>query len=162
MAAASVVAGQNAGALRHDRSVRGVSLACGLGVAIAAAASVLFLTVPEQLIGVFGMRDPAAVRIGVQLLAYLSVSSVPFAVGLICMGGLQGVGDTRTPLVIALISQILLPVAFCSAAAFVMPLVPATMWQALVLAHATRCALAVAAFRRGRWRLAAPLRLARV
>lgn len=161
MAAASVVAGQNAGANRPERSVRGVALACGVGAAIALAASILFLSVPAALIGVFGVEDPHVVAIGIQLLRYLSLSSIPFAVGLICLGGLQGAGDTRSPLLITLFSQIALPVVFCITMAGLGELTPGIVWQALVMAHVTRCALAIRTFRRGQWRATSGWALAR-
>ena len=64
---------------------------------------------PHQLLAIFGMRDPAVVAIGVQLLRVLSVSGLLIAVALTYTGGLQGTGDTKSPLYISIISQIIVP-----------------------------------------------------
>ena len=61
----------------------------------------------------FGMNDPAAVEIGTQLLRVLSVSGLFIAVALTYTGGLQGTGDTKSPLYISIISQIVVPLGIC-------------------------------------------------
>src|SRR5258708_20069466 len=76
MGAAATVAGQNLGAGRPERAVHGVHVAAGLGVALAAAIGVVFLTFPRALLGLFGMTDPVVVGLGVQLLGFLSVSGL--------------------------------------------------------------------------------------
>src|SRR5204863_10053320 len=93
MAAAATVAGQNLGARRPDRSVHGVHVAAGLGLGLAAAIGVLFLTIPRALLALFGMTDPVVVGLGVQPLGFLSVSGLFVTVALTYTGGLQGTGD---------------------------------------------------------------------
>ncbi len=55
------------------------------------------------------MDEPAVVEIGVQLLRVLSVSGLFIAVALTYTGGLQGTGDTKSPLYISIVSQIIVP-----------------------------------------------------
>jgi hypothetical protein len=55
------------------------------------------------------MDDPVVVELGAQLLRVLSVSGLFIAVALVYTGGLQGTGDTRSPLYISLISQVVIP-----------------------------------------------------
>src|SRR6266487_1148229 len=76
MSAAATVGGQNLGARRPDRSVHAVHVAAGLGLGLAAAIGVLFVTIPRALLGIFGMTDPVVVGIGVQLLGFLSISGL--------------------------------------------------------------------------------------
>ena len=152
MAAAAAVAGQNLGAGRPDRSVRGVHVAAGIGLGVAAVVGVLFVTLPGRLLGLFGMNDALVVSIGTQLLAFLSVSGFFITVALTYTGGLQGTGDTRSPLYISLVSQIGVPLGLCFALQAVRPLQPADIWLAILLGHATRCALSVIRFRQGKWR----------
>jgi len=109
MSAAATVAGQNLGAGRPERSVQGVHRAALLGLALAAVIGVLFLTLPRFLLGLFGMTDPVVVGLGVQLLRFLSVSGLFVTVALTYTGGLQGTGDTRSPLFISIASQIVVP-----------------------------------------------------
>ena len=58
-------------------------------------------------------------------------------------GGLQGTGDTRSPLVITLASQIAVPIGMCTFIQATRPLQPADIWLAIVLGHFTRCVLTV-------------------
>ncbi len=152
MGATSAVAGQNLGAGRPERSGQAVQAANRIGLAIAALVGVLFLAIPTQLLAVFGMTQPDAVRIGVQLLAFLSVSGLFITTALTYTGGLQGTGDTKSPLYISLISQFAVPLGFLSVVQLTRPLVPSDIWLAIVTGHALRCALSVWRFRQGRWR----------
>ena len=152
MGAAAAVAGQNLGAGRPDRSVHGVHVAAGIGLGLAAAIGVLFLAIPHALLGLFGMTDPAVVGIGVQLLRFLSVSGLFVTVALTYTGGLQGTGDTRSPLFISIISQIVVPLGLCAVIQATRELHPADIWTAILLGHMTRCALSILRFRQGKWR----------
>jgi putative MATE family efflux protein len=152
MGAAAAVAGQNLGAGRPERSVQGVRVAAGLGLGLAAAIGVLFLAIPRFLLGLFGMTDPVVVGIGVQLLSFLSVSGLFVTVALTYTGGLQGTGDTRSPLYISIASQIVVPLGLCTLLQALRPLGPGDIWTAILLGHMTRCALSVLRFRQGKWR----------
>jgi MATE family, multidrug efflux pump len=152
MGAASAVAGQNLGAGRADRAAHAVHLAARLGVAVAASVGIVFLTMPELLLGIFGLDDPTVVQLGRQLLRYLSVSGLFITVALTYTGGLQGTGDTRSPLYITLVSQLLLPLGICFTMQRLGTLQPAHVWTAIVVGHSTRCLLSVARFQQGRWR----------
>lgn len=152
MSAAATVAGQNLGARRPDRSVHGVHVAAGLGLGLAATIGVLFLTIPRLLLGLFGMTDPVVVGLGVQLLRFLSVSGLFVTVALTYTGGLQGTGDTRSPLFISIVSQIVVPLGLCALIQATRDLRPTDIWTAILLGHITRCALSVLRFRQGKWR----------
>ena len=152
MAAAATVAGQNLGAGRPDRAVHGVHVAAGLGLGLAVAIGALFLTIPRSLLALFGMTDPVVVGLGTQLLAFLSGSGLFVTVALTYTGGLQGTGDTRSPLYISIVSQIAVPLGLCALLQATRGLGPAGIWTAILLGHATRCALSVLRFRQGKWR----------
>ncbi|HWO88471.1 MAG TPA: MATE family efflux transporter [Gemmatimonadales bacterium] len=152
MGAAAAAAGQNLGAGRPDRSEQAVGVAARIGLAAAVVLGLAFLSVPRALLGVFGMTDPVAAGLGVELLRYLSLSGLLITVALCYTGGLQGTGDTRSPLFITLISQIAVPLGSCTIIQATRPLEPGDIWTAIVLGHATRCALSVARFRQGKWR----------
>ncbi len=152
MGATAAVAGQNLGAGRPDRTVRGVQVASRFGLGIAAAVGLLFLVIPGTLLAVFGMKEPEVVRLGVQLLGFLAVSGFFISTALAYTGGLQGTGDTKSPFYISLVSQILVPLGLCAALQASGRLTPAGIWLAIVLGHATRCTLSVVRFRQGKWR----------
>jgi putative MATE family efflux protein len=152
MGAAAAVAGQNLGAGHPDRAVHAVRAAAGIGLGVAASVGLLFLTVPGVLLGLFGMNDPDVLAIGTQLMRFLSVSGLFITVALTYTGGLQGTGDTKGPLYITVVSQIIIPLGLCAVFQATRGLVPADIWLAIVLGHASRCALSVARFREGKWR----------
>jgi Na+-driven multidrug efflux pump len=85
------------------------------------------------------------------LLRFLSISGLFVTVALVYNGGLQGTGDTRSPLFITLISQMIVPIGLCGALQSLRGLQPNEVWLAIVLGHATRAALSFLRFRQGKW-----------
>jgi MATE family, multidrug efflux pump len=152
MGAAATISGQNLGAGNPERARHGVAVASRIGLAVAAGVGGMFLTIPQYLLAVFGMREPQVISIGVQLLRYLSLSGLFISVALTYTGGLQGTGDTRSPLYITLASQIVVPIGLCSLFQATRGLQASDIWLAIVLGHFTRAALSVLRFRQGRWR----------
>ena len=152
MGAAAAVAGQNLGAGSPDRANRAVHIAAGYGLGGAALVGLAFLIFPRALLAVFGMTEPAVVEIGVQLLRVLSVSGLLVAVALTYTGGLQGTGDTRSPLYISIVSQIAVPLGICYLIQQTGRLDALDIWIAILVGHAARCLLSVARFNQGRWR----------
>jgi len=152
MGAAATIAGQNLGAGNPERASRGVAVASRIGLGVAAVIGLLFLTIPGALLGIFGMTEPLVTSIGQQLLRFLSVSGLFITVALTYTGGLQGTGDTKSPLYISIVSQIVVPLGLCSLIQATRPLQAADIWLAIVIGHLTRAALSVFRFRQGRWR----------
>ena len=152
MGAAAAVAGQNLGAKHPDRANAAVHVAAQFGLAGAAFVGFFFLFFPKQLLALFGMHDPTVVDIGVQLLRVLSVSGLLISVALTYTGGLQGTGDTKSPLYISVISQIIVPLGTCFVIQQTGTLDPIDIWLAILAGHATRCVLSVIRFRQGKWR----------
>ena len=152
MGAAAAVAGQNLGAGQPDRAASAVHLAARYGLGGAAFIGLFFFFVPRQLLAVFGMNEPAVVEIGVELLRVLSVSGLLIAVALTYTGGLQGTGDTRSPLYISIVSQVMVPLGICFVVQQTGTLDPIDVWLAILVGHATRCLLSVVRFNQGAWR----------
>ena len=152
MGAAAAVAGQNLGAGRPDRSAHAVHIAARIGLGVAATIGALFLFIPDYLLAIFGLKDPIVVELGTQLLRYLSVSGLFITVALTFTGGLQGTGDTRSPLYITLASQVVVPMGVCFALQYFGRLHASGVWTAILLGHATRCTLSVLRFQQGKWR----------
>jgi len=152
MGSAAAVAGQNLGAGHPDRAEQAVHVAARYGISVAAFVGLFFLFFPRQLLGVFGMQDPVVVDIGMQLLRVLSVSGLFISVALAYTGGLQGTGDTKSPLYISIISQILVPLGICFVIQRTGTLDTIDIWLAILAGHATRCVLSVLRFRQGKWR----------
>ncbi len=152
LAAAATVAGQNLGAEQPDRAASAPRASALLGLAIAVPLGLSFLLVPRMLLGIFGMEDPVVLTLGQQLLAYLSVSGVFLVAALSYTGGLQGTGDTRSPMYISLFSQAILPLGLCAVLDATRGLQPADIWFAIVLGHFARGVLSIGRFRQGKWK----------
>ena len=73
-------------------------------------------------------------------------------VALVYTGGLQGTGDTRSPLYITLVSQLAIPVGVCVLLQAMRGLQPADIWMAILLGHFSRALLSTLRFRQGKWR----------
>jgi putative MATE family efflux protein len=152
MGAAAAIAGQNLGAGQPDRAVAGVRVAASIGLTSAAIVGAFFLFFPRQLLAVFGLNEPAVVELGVQLLRVLALSGLFITTALTFTGGLQGTGDTRSPLYISIISQVIIPLGICFIVQRTSRLDPIDIWIAILVGHATRSALSVMRFNQGKWR----------
>ena len=136
---------------RPDGSVRfDCRTKYGLGGAI--VVGLFFFFIPQQLLAIFGMTDPDVVAIGTDLLRVLSVSGLFISMALAYTGGLQGTGDTKSPLFISIISQVLLPVGICSVIQYASELRPIHIWLAILAGHFTRFLLSIIRFNQQRWR----------
>jgi Na+-driven multidrug efflux pump len=152
MGAAATIAGQNLGAGRPDRAIAGVHHASRIGVTVAAIVGLMFVAIPHTLLGIFGATEPEVATIGENLLMYLAISGFFITTALVYTGGLQGTGDTRSPLYITLASQVAIPIGLCAIIQAVRGLQASDIWLAIVLGHFTRCVLSVLRFRQGKWR----------
>ena len=136
---------------------RAAKVAAVMGLVVASFVGLLFVLFPEQLFAVFALRpfgadEGIAFELGSQLLGYLAVSGFFVTVALTYTGALQGTGDTRSPLYISLVSQLLLPIGLCTFFSLTRGLVAADIWLAIVLGHVTRAGLSVLRFHQGKWR----------
>jgi Na+-driven multidrug efflux pump len=151
MGAAASVAGQNLGAGNPHRAEAAVKVAAMFGAMGAAFIGFFFFFFPQQLLALFGMTDPTVVEIGTQLLRVLSVSGIFIAIAMTYTGGLQGTGDTKSPLYISIISQVAVPLGICFVIQQTGTLDPLDVWLAILAGHITRCILSVARFTQGKW-----------
>jgi len=152
MGASATIAGQNLGANNPQRAIEGVKVAAQIGLGVAVVIGAMFVLIPGPLLAIFGMTDPVVLSIGRLLLLYLSVSGLFITVALSYTGGLQGTGDTRSPLYISIISQVIIPLGLCTLFQAMYGLDPAHIWTAIVVGHATRATLSVVRFKQGKWR----------
>jgi putative MATE family efflux protein len=153
MGAAATLAGQNLGAGKPERALEGVRVASHIGLGLAAVIGAMFLIIPSYLLAVFGMTDRLVLSLGEQLLSFLAVSGLFITVALSYTGGLQGTGDTRSPLYISIVSQVVVPLGLCAAFQSAPGgLQPRDIWLAIVLGHFTRATLSMLRFKQQKWR----------
>ncbi len=152
MGATAAVAGQNLGAGKPERTAQSVRMSSRIGLGVAAVIGLLFLTIPRYLLAIFGMNDPIVLELGRELLGYLAVSGLFITVALTYTGALQGTGDTKSPLYISIVSNMLLPIGMCLYFQSTRGLQPTDIWLAIVVGHFARSTLSVLRFRQGKWR----------
>jgi len=152
MGASAAVTGQNLGAGHPDRANAAARTAATYGIAGAAVVGLFFFFIPRQLLALFGMTDPAVVDIGVELLRVLAISGLFISTALAYTGGLQGSGDTKSPLYISIISQVIIPLSICFVIKNVTTLEPIHIWLAILAGHMARATLSIGRFMQGKWR----------
>lgn len=152
LGAAATLAGQNLGAGRPDRVERAVQLTARFSAGGAAVAGMVFFFFPETLLRLFGLGDPTVLALGTALLRILSLSGIFVSAALVYTGGLQGTGDTRGPLHISIVSQVIVPLGICSLLQASAALEPSDIWLAILAGHATRALLSMGRFHQGRWK----------
>jgi len=152
MGATAAVVGQNLGAKKPERAIEAVHGAARIGLGVALIVGALFVFVPEALLGLFGMTDPVVLGLGLELLRFLSVSGLFITVALTYTGGLQGSGDTKSPLYISIVSQIVIPLGLCFYFQETRGLRATDVWMAILLGHIARAVLSTIVFRQGKWR----------
>jgi len=151
MGAAAAIAGQNLGAGKPERAKQAVRMTAGLGLGAAATIGLAFLAIPGTLLSMFGIGDATVLRLGYELLRFLSLSGLFVTVALVYTGGLQGTGDTRSPLWISVISQMVLPVGLCLIIQSTTTLMSYHVWIAILIGHFVRASLSVLRFQQGKW-----------
>jgi putative MATE family efflux protein len=152
MGATAAVAGQNLGAQKPDRAAQAPFAGAKIGLCVAAVIGAAFVLIPGPLLGLFNLNDGVAGQIGRQLLSYLAVSGFLITIALAFTGALQGTGDTKSPLYITIVSQVIVPIGICTLFSSLRPLQSGDIWLAIVCGHFTRATLSVLRFRQGAWR----------
>jgi MATE family multidrug resistance protein len=115
---ATVRAGRALGARDIYSLRRGAQVVLGLSLVTVIVTIVLFLTVPEFLMGLFLSPDepdrPSVIAIGVVLLAAAALFQLADAAQVMALSLLRGVQDTRVPMIIATLSYwaVGMPVAY--------------------------------------------------
>jgi Na+-driven multidrug efflux pump len=67
-------------------------------------------------------------------------------------GGLQGAGDTKKPMYIAFVSQIIVLLGVCAGFELIGELTTTKIWTAILVSHVSRLCMSYAVFARGNWR----------
>ena len=149
--AAATLMGQNLGAGNALRGKRAVYVAAGLGVAWAAALGLVFWFVPGPLLALFDAVDEPVYSYGVELLRFAAFAGVFLVSTLTLTGGLQGAGETRIPMYIAFIAQIVIMLGWVEIWHRLDMLTPNLAWAALLVSQFSRWVMTQVVFTWGRW-----------
>lgn len=149
--ASATLMGQNIGAGDPRRGKRAVYTAAGFGAIWAVAIGATFWFIPGELLSLFDAVDGTIVGIGISLLRFLTFSGVVLAITLALTGGLQGAGETKIPMYIAFLTQIVILLGICFAYYLQGSLTPNRVWMAIFISHLSRLVLTWAIFRTEKW-----------
>ena len=152
IAGAAIVA-QRLGAGRPDDAALGARVATWLAVLLLSACGLVFLVVPELLLGAF-TPDARIVALGVPCL-WVAAAAQPFmAIAVVLGESLRGAGATRAAFVTTLIGGLAVRLVATWVFAFELSLGLVGVWLGSTADWVVRCLLLVPIFARGRWRSA--------
>ncbi len=115
-------------------------LSAGLGAATLGAVGLVFLLVPDRLVGLFS-DDPEVVALGARCLRIAAVAQPLMAVTDALAGALRGAGDTASPMAVALIGPIGVRLGACWLFAVVLDQGLAGIWIGTTLDWAVRASV---------------------
>lgn len=147
---AAALMGQNIGAGKGERGRRGVHVAAAMGAAWAVVWGVAAWVASDELLALFNSSDGddgTVAALGTSLLHYLSFSGVFLALALALTGGLMGAGDTKKPMYIAIVTQIVVLLGVCEIYNRLGMLSASAIWSAILISHFSRYVLTHATFR---------------
>lgn len=150
--ACATLMGQNIGAGVLERGKTAVQVAAALGGCWAVLLGFVFFFSPSALLIAFDATNEPVLTYATTLLQYLAFSGFFLATTLAFTGGMQGAGDTMTPMVIAFVTQIGVLLGICVVALALGRLSTNVVWAAILTSHVSRWVLTLGAFRYGRWR----------
>jgi len=152
--AIDTMVGQNLGANRADRAARSVKLAASTGAGVMFLVAVLAVAFTEPIVGVFlGDVPDAPATIGYAV-EYVRIRSVEFAfigVSQVILGAFRGAGNTKTAMVISILTLWVGRVASVGYLVFVAGWGETGIWVGMALGNILGAAVAVAWFARGTW-----------
>ncbi|MBI2422446.1 MAG: MATE family efflux transporter [Candidatus Hydrogenedentes bacterium] len=149
--AAATLMGQNIGAGKPARGKQAVAVASVFGAVWAMFWGLFYWFAPGLLLGIFEAVDEPVFSYGKSLLQYLTFSGIVLAITLALTGGLQGAGETKIPMYIAFLTQILVLLGICEYLKMSGMLTPDRVWMAIFISHLSRLVLTYAVFRTERW-----------
>ncbi len=153
--AAATLVGQNLGANQPDRAERSAWVVGIANMIFLGLASIVFIAFPNAFIGFFidSAEEPLVVSSGVTCLRVVSFGFMVYALGQVMVNSINGAGDTATPVWINFIAFWLLEIPLAYIFTNVMGLHIHGVCYAILIAEAALTFIAIAVFRRGKWKL---------
>jgi putative MATE family efflux protein len=153
--AAATLVGQNLGADQPDRAARSAWIV-GIGNMIfLGLISIVFISIPETFIGFFinGSAEPLVMQNGITFLRMVSFGFMVYAMGMVMVNSINGAGDTATPVWINFIAFWLLEIPLAYLLTIQFGLQIRGVCYAILIAETALTLIAMALFRRGKWKL---------
>jgi len=148
--AASTMVGQNLGAGQPGRAARAAWMTVGVVVIETFIISVLFLTIPQYIAGIFS-SDPEAIKIAVDYLIILGLSQIFMGIEIVLEGAFSGAGNTIPPMAVSIPGSIArLPLAYFLC--FTLDIGINGVWWTLTITSFIKAIILVFWFKRGNWK----------
>jgi len=149
--ASNTLVGQSLGAKKIDLADESIKKTSYYAIAVMSLLAFFFVLKPEA---VFTIFKP---EIDVKIFAMIAIiiaafEQIPLAFLIVVTGGLNGAGDTKTPMIISFIGSIVVRLSLAYLFAFKLGYGFAGIWLAAVCDWSIESILAVVAFYKGRWR----------
>ncbi|OYR40339.1 MATE family efflux transporter [Halorubrum sp. Eb13] len=152
--AIDTMVGQNLGADRADRAARSVKLATGTGAGVMFLVAVVAVAFTEPIVGAFLGDVPDAPATVGYAGEYVRIRSVEFAfigVSQVILGAFRGAGNTKTAMVISILTLWVGRVASVGYLVFVVGWGETGVWVGMALGNILGAVIGVAWFARGTW-----------
>jgi Na+-driven multidrug efflux pump len=146
--------GQNLGANRADRAGRAVKFAATTGAGVMFLVAVIAVVFTEPIVGAFLGDVPDAPATISYAVEYVRIRSVEFAfigVSQVILGAFRGAGNTKTAMVISILTLWVGRVASVAYLVFVAGWGETGVWVGMALGNVLGAVIGVAWFSRGTW-----------
>ena len=150
VASAALVA-QKLGAKESEVAEQCGWISAGLGTMVLGAIGLIFWFFPAELVGAF-TDEAAIIEMAIPCLRVAAVVQPLMAITEALAGGLRGAGDTRSPLVAALVGPGLVRLVACWFLAFHLDWGLIGIWYGTSLDWLIRVIFLVIVYKRGRWK----------
>lgn len=152
--AIDTMVGQNLGANRADRAAKSVKLAATTGAGVMFLVAVVAVSFTEPIVGAFLGDVPDAPATVEAAVAYVQIRSVEFAfigVSQVILGAFRGAGNTKTAMVISILTLWVGRVASVGYLVFIAGWGETGIWVGMALGNILGAIVGVAWFSRGTW-----------
>ena len=98
--------GQNFGAKKYDRIIKGYHTSLTIGIVYAVITSIVFILIPEYLVNIF-IKDASTIKIASMYLQIIAYSQIFSAIEMVSNGMFTGLGMPNIPAAISIIFTVL-------------------------------------------------------
>lgn len=149
--ASNTLVGQSLGAKRIDLADESIKKISYYAIVVMSLLAFFFVLEPETVFSIF--KPEMDVKIFAMLAIMVAAfEQIPLAFLIVIAGGLNGAGDTKTPMIISFIGSIPVRLSLAYLFAFKLGYGFAGIWLAAVCDWVVEAILAVIAFYKGKWR----------
>lgn len=149
--AASTLVGQHLGAKQPQQAERAAWLASRYTMYFMLIVAIIYISLAAPIISFFD-ASPEVVRVGVQSLQIISMGYIFFAYGMVLSQAFNGAGDTRTPMILNLISFWMVEIPLAWFLATGLEWGPKGVFIAVAVAESLVAILCILIFKKGRWK----------